>query len=698
MDVLLALRNAPIKSLESEHAKDIERKREKRSEAARVFIPEPKDINRREACLADPERYLRTYFSRIFYNPFATHHKRMIQAIYDRAFTGGDKAVAAPRGDGKTQVTIGMASFCLHATPIRFPVLIGATSKKGRKLFGQLKSKYHNGLKFPEFYEDFPEVTHCVKALQGAPQRAAKQHVDGELTRIEWTQELIVFPTVKCEWDKFGIGGKRVVYFGLDSAIRGEGFEEDRPDMAIVDDPETREVAFSPTAKYEDVEAMIDGDVAGLCGPDRQMARVVLTTIQNEYSYSTKVTDPKQKPAFEGERYGQLSSYPDRADLWEEYVILRQRDKEQCLRDAPNATKFYRDNMEEMQKGCVVTNPHRFVSKNGKDGKPIELDAIQAFYNRVADWGWDAVLAEIQNAPKEQEKTEVMGLSAAKVISRVGQLPQGETPILAKCSVIGMDIGKHHSHWTRLAGEEDAVCSVTDYGVMETYGLSADSDNISVERAILASLQVFADDLKSSGNLPLLCLIDSGSYTNAVYEFCRQRGAPFFPSKGWDSVRHHMPHSNQTTVCFEEAYARFQPDEKVWLYQVNTEYWKEWTQQRFLVNPYDDIGGRVAGSMVLFDPGHDKKKHLAFAHHIVSEEKQTVPRAGKPPKVEWFQRSRNNHWLDATALASAALGCVGVRLIKPQPSPVRPAPAPPPEPRRQFLTPHGQPFLVTRRS
>lgn len=514
--------------MQDEAAKDIERKREKRSEAARVFIPEPKDIKRREACLADPERYLRTYFAKIFYNPFARHHQRMIQAIYDRAFTGGDKAVAAPRGDGKTQVTIGMCSYCLHATPIRFPVLIGATSKKGRKLFSQLKSKYQNGLKFPEFYADFPEVTQCIKALEGAPQRAAKQHVNGELTRIEWTQDLIVFPTVQCDWDSVGIGGKRVVYFGLDSAIRGEGFEEDRPDMAIVDDPETREVAFSPSAKYEDVEAMIDGDVAGLCGPDKQMARVVLTTIQNSYSYSAKVTDPSQKPAFEGERHGQLSSYPERADLWEDYVILRQRDKEKGLRNSPNATQFYVDNMEEMKRGCVVTNPHRFVSKLDKDSKPIELDAIQAFYNRVSDWGWDAVLAEIQNAPREEEKIEVLGLSAAKVISRVGSTAQREIPIEAKCTVIGMDIGKHHSHWTQLAGEEGAVCTVTDYGVMETYGLSANSDNVAVERAVLASLHVFADELKQAKNNPLLCLIDSGAYTTAVYQFCRERGAPFY--------------------------------------------------------------------------------------------------------------------------------------------------------------------------
>ena len=137
---------------------------------------------------------------------------------------------------------------------------------------------------------------------------------------------------------------KRLVFFGLDSAIRGEGDEEDRPDMALIDDPETREVAFSPTNKHQDVEDMIDGDVAGLSGPNKKMIRVVLTTIQNCNCYSYRVTDRSVKPAFAGDRYALLSTWPAHRDMWDEYIAIRQKDQFEGKKDGPTATQFYRDN------------------------------------------------------------------------------------------------------------------------------------------------------------------------------------------------------------------------------------------------------------------------------------------------------------------------------------------------------------------
>ncbi len=106
---------------------------------------------------------------------------------------------------------------------------------------------------------------------------------------------------------------------------------------------------------------MIDGDVAGLAGPDRVIARVVLTTIQNAHCYSAKVTDPKRKPAFAGERHGWLKEYPEHMELWEEYIALRQKDKFDGLRHAPNATAYYLGNKQEMIDGCIVNNPSRFA-------------------------------------------------------------------------------------------------------------------------------------------------------------------------------------------------------------------------------------------------------------------------------------------------------------------------------------------------
>ncbi len=664
---LKTLRNQPI----DEPAADAMRKRQKRSEAARVFIPEPQDYARREACLLDPERFLRTYFPSIFYNDFAAHHKRMIQAIYDRAWTGGDKAIAAPRGDGKTQVAIGMTIYCFHATPIRFPVLIASTSAKAKKLFDQVKSKYENEAKFPAFFADFPEVTACVKGLEGAPQRAAKQHHNNMPTRIVWSQNLVVMPRAKVGWDTNAIGGKRLVYFGLDTAIRGEGYEEDRPDLAIVDDPETREVAFSPTAKYGNIEAMIDGDVAGLSGPDKRMARVVITTLQNSYSYSATVTDPAKKPAFSGERYGQLSSYPDRMDLWDEYIAMRQADQANGDRDGQNALQFYLNNQNQMQAGSVISNPHRFVATNNEHGNPVEIDALQAFFNRVSDWGWDAVLAELQNDPREEDKPETTGLTAGIVASRMSGRVKLQLPTAPHKVTVGIDIGKYKLDWVKVAFEGNAVGTIVDHGEWAVSGTAKGSSEQFVERAIFDALQELRSQLVGNG-APDLVFVDAGAWPTAIYEFVRSAGLPFVACKGSDLNRMQFSGENtRTRQFFDGVRADIDPVSKVRLFKIDAPHWKEQVHQRFLTPTFNDLMQFNDGALSLWSTS-DPKEHLQFATQIVAEE-LTTELTDKGLKKIWKLHSKDNHKLDATSLALAAAGCLGVRVIprekKPQDRP-----------------------------
>lgn len=682
----------------TEHDKDIERKREKRSEAARVIIPEPASLSRREACLKDPEKFLRTYFHKIFYNPFAKHHIAMIDAIWERAWSGGDKAVAAPRGDGKSQVTIGMTACVMLATPIRFPVAIGNTMKKGRKLFKQVKQKFENRAKFPEFHGDFPEITACVAALEGAPQRAAKQHVNGVSTGIVWSQELIVFPHVHgMPWGENDWGGKRLVFFGLDSAIRGEGDEEDRPDMALIDDPETREVAFSPTNKHQDVEDMIDGDVAGLSGPNKKMIRVVLTTIQNCRCYSYRVTDRSVKPAFAGDRYALLSTWPTHRDMWDEYIAIRQKDQFEGKKDGPTATQFYRDNFEVMNDGAVLANPHRFVSDINADGDPVELDALQAFFNRVADWGLPRVLAELQQDPEKTDQVETSKLTAGMVASRISGFHQFELPkVESRRIVAGIDLGKYFSHWVKGCVHGNGTCNIVDYGVMETHGLLATTDNSAVEIAILKSLESWRSDITAE-NPPEFCLVDSGDFTNAAYEFIRRYGSPFAVSKGQTSRVSFDGENSTTRLFFEHCRADIQEQQGLWLYNVDSEHWKYQVQQRFLTNTFDDQQQFNAGSLSLFADPDNKKRHLSFSHHIVAEERQEQFIPGKGIVKKWVKINPNNHWLDATSLMLCAAGVLGLRVVPQQQLTSQPQQIQRRQSTPRMTTPDGRAFLASQR-
>jgi len=691
VEVLAALRDRTPKSKATQD-KDIERKRSMRSESARVVIPPVANSDRRAACLADPRAFLKTYFPTIFFAPFADHHLAMIEAIERRAKYGGDKAVAAPRGDGKTQVTIGMAIWALLATDRRFLVLIAKNGKKAKSLFKQIKNKFNDPVRYPELCGDFPEISAPVKALEGAPQRAGKQHVDGELTRIEWSADKLTIPYVYAS----PFSGKRVIYFGMDSAIRGESEEGDRPDLVIIDDPETREAAFSETQHFE-IEEMIDRDVAGLAGPTTKLARVVLTTVQNKRCYSYRVTNRKISPSWEGDCYGILKQWPERRDLWDEYISIWQQGQASDDPHGKAATAFYIANMEEMKLGAIVTNPHRFVSVRGPDGEPLEVDALQSFFNFVARFGMASAMSELQNEPEDDQEVASTTITPGIVQRRDSGFSRNELPRVEGVKVfVGCDLGKYESYWVKIAIHGNAVGHVIDYGVAHTsQDIDEKSDNESVQRAVLRSLLAWRLEIMEA-NPPEFVLVDSGSFTDAAYEFIRQvGGVPFAVSKGHDTKQmRFIGEDTSDKIHYEQCRADFQGREVgLWLYNFDSVYWKKQVHQRFITSTFDDIGRHQDGTLSLW---HEESKmtHKTYSHHICAEiwEERFIERKGLVGK--WQPKSKRNHWLDATAMALCAAGIHGFRVLprtKPQELPPRE------QKQNRLLTPDGRPYMVTDR-
>jgi hypothetical protein len=688
----------------TERDEDATRKRAKRSESARIEIPQCVNPARRLRCIADPEMFLRTYMPKKFTQPFGKVHSRIIQTIHDRATTGGKKAVAAPRGRGKSTIVKGMLIYATARELVRFIVPICATTNLAGRIYRDYRNEWGNN---DLLYQDFPEICAPVRHLEGAPQRAARQHVDGHLTHINWSStDFLRLPRVPGdandflkslgkEWSPFG--GVKMAFAGLDAAFRGLNIDDDRPDCLIIDDPETRESAKS-LQQIEDRIEIIEKDIEGLEGQDKPLAMVMVTTLQNTYCVSAQFTDPEQKPAWEGERYGWIQSWPERLDLWDEYIARRRKAQRDGDRHGMDAVEFYLSNRDAMHAGVVMLADN-FKEITLKDGRQAVHSAIQEAYNKIADTNLSAFKAEYQNDPDPEEQAETSMLTPGRVAGQLSGLQQGEVPDARVFSFVGIDIGKYKSHWVKLSCTRDLVSWITDYGVVETHGLSKYSTGEAIELAILDSLKQFADGDVFADAQPLLVLVDSGDFTESIYEFCHQMGAPFYPSKGWSMDRFRHKKQTEDYEPFLQAYAHKTADSKrreLWLYNVNTEFWKKWGQDRFLVDAFMDQT-RLAGSVALFDPPHaDMKFHLQFARHMVSESEQLVPVDGKVNKRQWIVHDKNNnHWLDAYALACAAAGCTGLRLVAPEPEPVKQVQKSEQKPR--LVNPHGQPFLVTER-
>lgn len=687
----------------TEREKDALRKRDARAESARVEIRSCENPQRRERAIADPERFMRTYFADRYKRPFGKLHYALIEALWEVAKTGGKQAVAAPRGRGKTEVVKGVIPATVFAGLIRFPVPIGPTTAHANELYEDFRRKcmYNDMLA-----ADFPEVCDPIRALEGAPQRASRQHVDGELTHIIWKTERLRFPDVPEKYrGPINYGGVRMEFRGLDAAIRGINRDGDRPDFVPIDEPETRESSKSES-QIRDRSNAIERDIAGLAGDEEELAQCMLTTIQNTICNSFIYTDPEQKPSWMGKRFGWVEKWPnewqkdgvDGNGMWHEYIALRHKDQREGDRYGRTATQFFLDHEDEMTAGGELLADN-YKAKVLSDGWQTVHSAWQVVFNSIADTDFDSFCTEYQNDPPEGEQIEQIQLTAAKVQARIVETGQREVPHDTGFETIGIDLGKYASHWSHTAWtDETCVGTVPDYGIMETTGLNAASDNKAIEHAIVAALEVWAEDVVAKIK-PQLVLIDSGTFTDAAYTFCRNAGRPFFPAKGWDLGRFRMPEERTPEkIPYQECYAAWQPNHKLWLYHHQGEYWKSWMQSRFLQQPYDEQNERQPGSLALFNPVGDAKRHLSFSQHMVAEYERHVPKEGKQLKREWYVKNRNNHWLDGMALACCAAGVLGVRLMtQPPPPPPKKKPQPSEEPRETPFSRNGLPFLATQR-
>jgi hypothetical protein len=615
------------------------------------------------------------------------HHK-LIDAIYDRAKHGGRKSLAAVRGIGKSEIVKGMLPFIMLAQLTSFPLPIAATTDLAKRLYTDFREKFtHSEL----LAEDFPEICYPVKALDGAPQRAGKQHVGGELTRIVWTADgHLSFPHVPGS----PYGGYKLAYAGLDAAFRGCNIDGQRPTFILIDDPETRESADSEF-QCSTREDIIEKDIAGLKEHGQPFAMLMITTVQNRSCVSYRYTERKIKPAWDGERYGLVVKWPHRMDLWWDYVAKRKADQEAGDRHGSSAVAFYLKHLEEMNAGhemiddafdeCIV------------DGKQYCHTALQAAWNQIADTSYEAFCAEFQNDPPKLEEVEGSGLTSGRIMSRIGSRKRMEIPCEANVVTIGWDIGKFASHWVCSAWTNPAIGWLPDYGITETNGLSHISNEKAIESAIVKMILDNAEVMLSFK--PSLVLIDSGDYTDAVYAACRQLGAPFFPSKGWDSRRYRHPqHQTEKIFPFLQCYAKLQEAEDVWLYNVHTEWWKPWCHERFITSPTDSNGDRIAGSLELFDPEADAKLHLKFASHVVAEELQVIQKPDGRTIRQLTLLNRNNHYLDALALAAAGAGCLDIRVVgqREVALPVAPQAKQAARSSSRFSNPSGKSFVARR--
>lgn len=621
----------------------------RRFEDAGIVIPEPHDPDGTAALEADPEAWLRHHFPERYYLPFSKVHKELISNVVQRAKNGGDQAIAAPRGEGKSEVVIGLLVYLICARVCRFPVIIAATNEMALAMYNEVR--YHIETN-DELAKRYPLVCEPVRALEGTSMRAKKQHVNGQPTRMQWDTRCFTLAEIKGS----PYSGVTLKYFGMDSAFRGVRVRGQRPDFVLVDDPETEASAVSPKQINTRMK-LLTRAVAGLAGPDKTLSICLVGTIQNDFCLTAQITDPKQYPSFNGKRYGVVEKFPENKELWDEYVEQRKLDQQAGDELGTTATEFYIANREKMDAGAVVTNEHRF-------NKNHEISSIQAAYNFICDRGFEAFAAECQNDPIPDDDIETLGLTPRIVQSRIHFDERGVIPKTADTITIGLDIGKYSSHWVAIAWDSD-ICAgrIFDYGIAETGGLAVESDDMTIEHALRRMLLEFRENVVMKMPVqPTAVMVDSGDYTETVYRFVAEAGSPFYACKGWGqrpgmfvqsaATNKKMVGDNWTANVLQNGLV---------LYNVNSDHWKGWVHQRLMTRTLDEGNSLVSGSLSLF-ASKDRRQHHSISYHLTAEELREEFTEGKGIKRYWHVNRKNNHWLDAVTYASAATSMLGITL------------------------------------
>ena len=423
-------------------------------------IPDVVDPDRRERCRLDLHEFLKTYFpATTGRSPFSEDHLRVIARLQEAATQGGRFFNLVYRGFAKTTISVNTCLWALLYGHRRLVVLIGANRDAAKDLLDQFKAELEtNDL----LLEDFPEVCVAVRALEGKNQRCKSQSYGGELTRIEWTKDRVVLPTIEGS----AASGGAVVTRGITSSIRGIGHRradgtQQRPDFVINDDLQTDASAVSPNQVKKRLNTL-SKSIIKLAGHNSTIACVVNGTIIERDDLMDRLRDPLQYPGWQGETVQMVRAWSDAHEThWlGEYARLRKSfdpampgDQDRAKAEA---NEYYLANRAEMDAGCLVSWEHCY-------DHDLEHSAIQHAYNFLIDDGEDVFASECQQNPLRSDEDQEK-LTAKDVIHKLSGLARYEVPANAAKLVCYIDTQDDSFWFVVIAWTADFAGYVVDYG------------------------------------------------------------------------------------------------------------------------------------------------------------------------------------------------------------------------------------------
>lgn len=655
--------------------------RERKAREAREQSLSGRDIGATPA-VVNPERrakaerdfrfFCEQYFPQTFAMAWSDDHLKVIAKIERVVLEGGLFAIGMPRGSGKTSLCEAGGIWAMLYGHRNFIVLIGSDEPSAGEMLDSIKSEIENN---DLMLNDFPEVCFPVRALEGITQRSAGQLCLGKPTHIGWSAREIVLPTI----DGSKASGAIVRVAGITGRIRGMKFkrpdgESARPDVVLIDDPQTDESARSPS-QCATRERTIAGAILGLAGPGKKIAGLAPVTVIQEGDMADRLLDREKHPQWQGERTKLVYAFPANEDIWDQYRGIR----DLCLREErglEEANEFYLANREAMDEGCKVAWPQRFEAG--------EHSAIQHAMNLRFDRGDAAFFAEYQNEPLPDVPPDADVMTAEAIAAKTNGAKRREIPAEASHLTAFIDVQGKMLYWMVCAWQDNFTGFIVDYGTEPDQkspyftlrdarrSLKMATPNAGQEGAIYAGLDRVCEHLldrewvRRDGAAMRIdrALVDAnwGESTDVVYKFCRQSkwSGVLLPSHGRGVGPSAVPFSDYTRKRGERVGLNWRMPLTAGKRAVrhviyDTNFWKSFVHARLAVAMGDP------GCLSLFGDKHER--HRMVAEHIAAEYRVKTEGRGRTVDV-WKLRADglDNHFLDTLVGNAVAANMEGVEL------------------------------------
>lgn len=650
-----------------------EREAAQRAAAADIGeLPDVVDPDRKERCRLNFGLFCKEYFPEVFVLPWSDDHLKAIEKIEQAVLTGSLFGLAMPRGSGKSVLTKTAVVWAALYGHSRFSTYIAGSSEKARDGLDGIKVWIETN---PLLYEDFPEVCYPIRKLERIATRQRAQKYHGEFTRIDWTSDHLVFPTIEgsmasgCVISSSGMKG---------SDIRGQQFTTPdgqvlRPKLALVDDPQTTDSAYS-NSQCERRFQVITGDILGMAGPGQKIAGLITCTVIRAGDLADMILDREKNPDWKGERFKMVYEFPKNEKLWDEYNRIRVDD----LRNdgtGEAATEFYKEHRAEMDKGARVGWEFRY---NADEVSAVQHAMNLKFRNEAA------FFAEYQNEPIRQE-SENECLTETEIMEKVNGTPHGMVPEHVQHLTCFVDVQKDVLFWMVCAWENDFTGYIIDYGAFPQQKksrftlrnldvtLSKQYPGKGLEGWLYAGLKDLTEDILTRVYRGVIrgaeykvsqLMVDAnwGDSTDVIYQFCRQSqfSQMILPSHGKYIGASSTPFSEYKkskgdVFGFHYMIPTLKGKRAIKHVLVDTNYWKSFVQAR-LATPMGD-----KGCLSLY--GHEPTEHIMLAEQLSAE--YFVPVTAKERVVnEWKMKPgiSDNHFLDCLVGCAVGASMLGASL------------------------------------